>query len=216
VNAAKFSRDNKPEKTPLLDIKVTPANYRQTATTAQQTVARSQLMVDTILQAFPKGIERELGKEESPRWRMTFCLTYGRLLALRVRCLEYNSACADLKSNLTPGDVGSTSNHWIFKPSRTVNFATSERRAAKTAIALLQKVIDEAPGTPWAVMAARELRHPLGIRVTKRFIPPPTPRQRAANNAAPRRRIQLAADPRKQAAPRKPAPKPKPPKLPRY
>ncbi|GAB4155671.1 MAG: VWA domain-containing protein [Planctomycetaceae bacterium] len=216
VQAAKFSRDNEPEGTPSLDLRVTPANFRQVATQAQQTVARSQLMVDTILQAFPKGIERELDKEESARWRMNFCLTYGRLLALRVRCLEYNSACADLKSNLTPQDVGSKANHWIFKPSRKIQYATSERRAAKTAIALLQRVIDEAPGTPWAVMAERELRHPLGITVVKRFIPPPTPRPRAANNnATPRRRIRLAPDPRKKAPPRKPAPKPKPPRLPR-
>ena len=216
VQAARYSRDNKPEGTPQLELRVTPANFRQTATTAQETVARSQLMVDTILKAFPKGIEKLIDDEQSPRWRMTFCLTYGRLLALRVRCLEYNSACADLKGNLSPQDVGSTANHWIFRPSRTINYAPSEKRAARTAIALLQRVIDEAPGTPWAMMAARELQHPLGIRIVKRFIPPPTPRPRRPNNATPRRRVQLAADPRKRRPAQKPAPKPKPPKLPRY
>eukprot|EP00913_Durusdinium_trenchii_P028400 g26628.t1 len=64
VQAAKFSREHKPEGTPQLDLKVTPANFRQMATSAQQTVARSQLMVDTILQAFPKGIEKEIDNEQ--------------------------------------------------------------------------------------------------------------------------------------------------------
>ncbi len=216
VLAARLSRDNKPEPTPQLDLRVTPQNFRQTATTAQQTVARSQLMVDTILQAFPKGIEKELDQEHSARWRMNFCLTYGRLLAMRVRCLEYNSACADLKGGLTPQDVGSTANHWIFRPDDAINFAVSERRNAKIARELLQRCVREAPGTPWAVLAARELRHPFGIRVVKRFIPPPKPRPRTNNNAPPRRRVQLAADPRKPRPKRKPAPKPVPPKLPNY
>ena len=214
-SAAMISRSNKAEGTPSLDLKVTPGNFRPVATTAQQTAARSQLMIDTILQAFPKGIERALDKERSARWRMNFCLTYGRLLAMRVRCLEYNSACADLKISLTPQDVGSNANHWIFRSSAKINYATAERRHAKLARKLLERCVREAPGTPWATLAARELRHGFGIRVVKRFIPPPTPRARARQAAA-RRRILLAADPRKKRAPAKPKPKPIVPKLPRY
>jgi len=211
--AAQLSRQNKAEGTPALELRVTPQNYRQRATQAQEQVARSQLMIDTILQAFPRGIEKHLEKERSARWRMNFCLTYGRLLAHRVRNLEYNAACADLKSNLTPQDVGSSANHWIFRPDDSINYATSERRNAKTARRLLQHVIDEAPGTPWAALAKRELKHPFGLRVVKRYIPPPTPRQQANNNN--RRRIQLARE-RKKRARQKPKPKPVKPKLPRY
>ena len=216
INAARLSRENKPEGTPSLELRVTPRNFRQTATTAQQTVARSQLFVDNILKALPRGIEKALDKEKSARWRMNFCLTYGRLLAMHVRCLEYNAACANLKSGLTEQDVGSTANHWIFRPNGKINYAVSERRNAKLARELLERCVNEAPGTPWAVLAKRELRHPFGIRVVKRFIPPPTPRPRNANNAPNRPRIQLAPDPRKPRPKRKPAP-PKPkPKLPRY
>lgn len=215
VMAARYSRDNKPEGTPQLDIRVTPQNFRNVATTAQQTVARSQLMVDTILRAFPKGIERLLEREPSPRWRMNFCLTYGRLLAMRVRCLEYNSACADLKGNLTPQDVGSTANHWIFRPSDTIRYATSERRNAKLAKELLERVVRESPGTPWAKLAKRELQHAFGIRVVKRFIPPPPAPKRNAN-ANNGNRILLAPDPRKQRPPAKKKPKPIKPKLPRF
>jgi hypothetical protein len=212
--AAILSRDNQAEGTPSLDLRVTPQNFRQMATTAQQTVARSQLMIDTILEAFPRGIERQLDKEPSPRWRMNFCLTYGRLLAMRVRCLEYNSACADLKTGLTPQDVGSNATHWIFRPSEKINYATGERRNAKLARELLERCVREAPGTPWATLAERELRHPLGIRIIKRFIPPPKPRPKAKGPA--RKQILLANDPRKPRPKPQPKPKPVQPKLPKY
>lgn len=211
--AARYSRENKPEGTPQLELRVTPQNFRTTAAAAQRTAARSQYMVDAILRAFPDGIDRLLDREQSPRWRMNFCLTYGRLLAMRVRCLEYNSACADLKSNLSPQDVGSKANHWIFRPTDEIHYATSERRNAKLAKQLLERVVREAPGTPWAKLAKRELRHPFGIRVVKRFIPPPKPKKRAANNNG--NGILLAPDPKK-PRPAKPKPKPIKPKLPRY
>ena len=35
------------------------------------------------------------------------------------------------------------------------------------------QIIDEAPGTPWAVLAQRELKDGMGLTVEHRFIPPP-------------------------------------------
>jgi len=212
--AAVLSRGYKAEGTPSLDLRVTPGNFRQVATAAQQTVARSQFMVDSILEAFPRGIERQLDKEPSSRWRMNFCLTYGRLLAMRVRCLEYNSACAELKGGLTPQDVASNANHWIFRPSETINYATGERRNAQLARELLERCLREAPGTPWATLAERELRHPLGVRVVKRFIPPPKPRPKSKAPAG--KQILLAPDPQKPRPKPQPKPKPVQPKLPNY
>ena len=37
--------------------------------------------------------------------------------------MEYNYACAQLKNDLTPQDVGSKSNHWIFRPDNKLNYA---------------------------------------------------------------------------------------------
>jgi hypothetical protein len=212
--AATLSRSNKAMGTPKLDLRVTPANYRQVAGTAQQTVAVSQHMIDTILQPFKAvgDLEKAYKNEPSPRWRMSFNLAYGRLLAQKTRCYEYNSACADLKTNLSPQDVGSTANHWIFRPDKNLNYATNAKRIARTAEEHLRRIVKEAPGTPWAVLASRELRDPLGLRVIKRFIPPPKPRPQTAR---PRNRgILLAPDPNK-PTPTKPPVKPIPPKLPR-
>jgi hypothetical protein len=216
VRASFLSREYKAGGTPTLDLRVTPQNFRQSASNAQRSVARSQLMLDRVLQAFPDGIEDALGGEESERWRMNFCLSYGRLLAQRVRCLEYNFAFAWMKTNLSNQDVQTKSNHWIVKPSSKINYAGNMKKVAEKAEALLKRVVDEAPGTPWAVMAARELKDGMGITIAQRFIPPPPPRRNNNNaNNKKRRAILLAAE-QKKAAP-KVAPKPKPkPKLPNY
>jgi len=208
-----LSRQFKPERTPTLDLRVTPANFQQIASTAQQTVARTQFMLDTILSAFSPGLEKQYAKEPSARWRMSYALNYGRLLAMKVRAMEYNYALANLKGSVTRQDVGSKSNHWIFRPNKNLVYAVNFRRTAQKAQELLRRVVAEAPNTPWGILAARELRHPFGLRIVQRFIPPPKPRPRNVGSA--KKRILLAPDPRKKRPPKKPAPKPRPPKLPR-
>lgn len=216
VQAARISRENQAEGTPRLSMRVTPANYRQAATTAQQTVARSQLMIDNILEAFPPDVDKLYDQEPSLRWRVAFNLAYGRLLTNRVRCYEYNAALAEMKGGLTPGDIGSKSNEWTFRPSDKVNYATSLRGQAKKAEEYLKRVIAEAPGTPWAVLAGRELQNPPGIRVVQRFIPPPVRRPAAATPRSnqPTARLLLARERQRRAA-QQPPPKKKKVVLPR-
>lgn len=208
-----MQKENEVGSTPQLDLRVTPENYRDVATRAQQQVAINGLALDTVLAAFPDNIEAEAEKDPSLRWRMSFYLAYGRALALKVRSLEYNAACADLKGGLTPDDVRTKSNHWIFRPSDKLNYAPQARRWQKTAEALLRRIVDEAPGTPWAVLAQRELKDGMGLEVVHRFIPPPPPAppRPATNNG---NAIRLAPEPRPQQPPAPPAPRPAPPKLP--
>ena len=212
VQAAFLSREYKANGTPRLDLRVNPGNFRQVASDAQKTVAVSQLAVDSILQAFPDGIDEGLATEPSARWRVNFALTYGRLLAQKVRSMEYNFAFAALKTNLSNEDVATKSNHWIVRPDSKINYAGNYRRVAEKAQGLLELVIEEAPGTPWAVLAQRELKDGFGINIEQRFIPPPPPRPPGTNNPAPRKK-QVLFQPEPQA-PKKPAPPPKPPVLP--
>ena len=136
VAAAFASREYKALGTPTLDLRVTPQNYKTLATEAQKSVAESQLMIESILlEAMPNGIDSQLDKEPSQRWRMNFCLSYGRLLAQKIRCQEYNAAFAWIKNDLAAEDISTKSNHWIVRPSqlqeagRTVSatLATSRR-----------------------------------------------------------------------------------------
>lgn len=214
LNAAQMSQRFKIKGAPRLDIRVAANNFRQVATDAQKDVAESQYMLDAMLQAFPPGIEKQLDREPSLRWRMAFCLNYGRLLANRTRNLEYNSALALMKTSLSEGDINTRSNHWIFHPSPDVkNSGVASKKGAQLAVDLLNRVVAEAPGTPWAIMAARELQYPFGIRVEERFIPPPPPAPRNTAQPAPQKpRPLFVPDPKKQAPP---APPPKPPILPK-
>jgi hypothetical protein len=213
INAAQMSQRFQIKGAPRLELRVSANNFRQVATDAQKDVAESQYMIDAMLQAFPPGIERELDREPSLRWRMAFCLNYGRLLANRTRNLEYNSALAQLKTSLTESDINTKSNHWIFHPSPEVKYSgVASRKGAELAINLLNRVLTEAPGTPWAIMAARELQYPFGLLVEERFIPPPPPAPpRSAAPATPR---PLFVPEPKKAQP-SPAPPPRPvlPKL---
>ncbi len=214
LNAAQMSQKFKIKGAPRFDIRVTANNFRQTATDAQKDVAESQYMLDAMLQAFPPGIEKQLDREPSLRWRMAFCLNYGRLLANRTRNLEYNSVLALMKTSLSEGDINTRSNHWIFHPSPEVkNSGVASKKGAQLAVDLLNRVVTEAPGTPWAIMAARELQYPLGIRVEERFIPPPPPAAQSKTQPASQKPSALfVPEPKKQAPP---APPPKPPVLPK-
>ncbi|NQV28235.1 MAG: VWA domain-containing protein [Rhodopirellula sp.] len=212
VQAAFLSREHRANGTPRLDFRVTPGNFRQVASEAQKTVAVSQLAVDTILQAFPDGIEEGLASEPSSRWRVNFALTYGRLLAQKVRSMEYNFAFATMKTNLSNEDVATKSNHWIVRPDTQINHAGNFRRIAEKSRSLLELVVEEAPGTPWAVLAQRELKDGFGIIIQQRFIPPPPPPKPGTNRPAPKKTVLFQQEQKKQAA--KPSPPPKPPVLP--
>lgn len=213
VQAAFLSREHRANGTPRLDFRVNPGNFRQVASNAQKTVAVSQLAIDTILQgAFFEGIEEGLAHEPSSRWRVNFALTYGRLLAQKVRSMEYNFAFAAMKINLSNEDVRTKSNHWIVRPDTKINYAGNYRRVAETSRNLLELVVEEAPGTPWAVLAQRELKDGFGIKIQQRFIPPPPPPKPGAKKPAPKKKKVLFQQ--KKQAPRKPAPPPKPPVLP--
>lgn len=216
VQAAQLSRTNKPEGSPQLSVVVSPANFRQSATTLQQTVAISQLFIDNIMAAFPPDVHKLYDTEASQRWRMTYCLTYGRLLAMKVRSLEYNFACASIKNNMSEQDIGPGTARLVFRPSAEINFANQAKRMAAQATELLQRCVDEAPGTPFSVMAARELRHPLGLKIQTFKIPPPPPVTQEQREAAAARRIQLARERRNRPTPPpRRQPRPVPPKLPK-
>ncbi len=210
VDAAARSRRFTAKGTPTLDLRVTAGNFKQAASDAQKSVAESQLMVEMILQAIPDSLEKQLDREPSARWRMNFCLTYGRLLAHRVRCMEYNAAFAWLKNDLTADDINKKSNHWIVRSDKSINYAGNLRKTAQKAEELLQRVVKEAPGTPWAVLAARELKDPFGIRIEQRFIPPPPPAPPRPPGPPPKQ-VLFAPEETKRPAPQpKPAPPPKP------
>jgi len=217
-NAGQLSLKYKALGTPNLEMRVNPGNYLQVLATSQQTVAISTAMIDNILSAFNPALEQAYAKETSPRWRMAYNLSYGRLLAQRLRCYEYNSALAQLKL-LGAQDIATKSNHWIFRPDPNINYAAGMKKSKDLAEMLLKRCIDEAPGTPWAILAARELQYPFGIKVIEQYEkppPPPSEREDRADLLTGKKKgiLLLADDKKKPKAP--PAAPPPPPKLPKF
>jgi hypothetical protein len=217
MHAADLSTKYKPSSAPSLELRVTPQNYLRQLSDAQKTAAETTYMIENILTAFPGNLEAEYQKETSPRWRANYNLTLGRLLALKVRAYEYNSACAQLKQ-LGSGDVETKSNHWNFKPSRKLGSGAATRKVALEAERLLKRAIDDAPNTPWGLLAQRDLSIPMGFDVVQKFDPPPKRVEQKNAPAGPaKKQVRLANDPpQKKKQPDKPPPAPPPPpKLPK-
>jgi len=101
------------------------------------------------------------------RWQAGFDLALGRVLALKVRTDAYNMMLAQAKTGMKFKDANSDT--WVLQPSDDVSAVGSQtEKLAKQSKALLDKVVAEHPGTPWARIAAEELRMPLGYSWTER------------------------------------------------
>lgn len=186
VGMAEYSQTTnlRAQGTPQLEFRVQANNFRQQFADAQKSAAISGLAVENILAKIPPNVEKLYAGESSPRWRLAFSLDYGRLLAQKVRAFEYNSALAQMKGTYTESDINTRVNHFIFRPDKELSYAPSMKKQAKLAEEHLQRVIKEAPGTPWEMLAKRELKDGFGIRLVERFIPPPPPRPAGAAEPA--------------------------------
>jgi hypothetical protein len=110
-------------------------------------------------------------REPSRRWQAHYDLIRGRLLAMKVRCYEYNWACARMKKD-PPKFSGPRWNAWRLVPDTAIQYSKNAAAAAKEAEALLRRVVDEHPATPWALLAQRELKDPLGFKWVETYVPP--------------------------------------------
>src|SRR5205085_12297062 len=76
-------------------------------------------------------------------------------------------------------------NRWKFNPDAKVGGTVSERQAAEAA-RLLRRCIDLNPGTPWALLAQRELKDALGFKIEEAYVAPPPPPPKAKAGPAPK------------------------------
>ena len=137
-------------------------------------------------------------REISRRWQAHYDLIRGRLLAMKVRCYEYNWACARMKKD-PPKFSSPKFNAWRLVPDQNIQYSEKAVVAAREAQTLLRRVIEDHPTTPWALLAERELKDPLGFKWVETFV---QPRPRGNDNAAAQRK-------------NKPANMAKPPEMPK-
>ena len=133
---------------------------RRQITEAQKPLAK----LDYYLQDLHRMLEQaedHRDRLDTDRWRASYDLAMGRVLAMRVRAFGYNSVLAQMKSNPRPFE-SQESNQWILSPAEASDAGAGVRRLHKKAISYLSRVIDEHPSTPWAWLAKVELQEPLG------------------------------------------------------
>ena len=139
---------------------------------------RTAYTVDEALEPIKRAFKyRE--REPSRRWQAHYDLIRGRLLAMKVRCFEYNWACARMKKE-PPKFTNPRSNAWRLEPDTAIQFSKNAAAAAREAESVLRRVVEDHPATPWALLAQRELKYPLGFKWVETYVPP----IRRNNNAA--------------------------------
>jgi hypothetical protein len=129
---------------------------------AQKKAAVLEPKIDQLYGMLAAGLpDRAKIASEEKRWQAGFDLAFGRVLALKVRTNAYNIMLAQAKSGMKFKNPKNDT--WILNPSDDVSQVGSQtERLAKQADEVLRRVVAEHPGTPWAQMAAEELRNPLG------------------------------------------------------
>lgn len=129
---------------------------------AQKKAAVLEPKIDALYGTLATGVpDRAKIAAEEKRWQAGFDLALGRVLALKVRTNSYNIMLAQAKSGMKFKNPQNDT--WTLTPSDDVSQVGSQtERLAKQADEVLRRVVAEHAGTPWAQMAAEELRNPLG------------------------------------------------------
>jgi hypothetical protein len=136
---------------------------------AQRAAAIRQPELDRMCRILLDG-EKDREKIRSLRWQAGFDLALGRVLAAKVRNDGYNVMLAKAKQGMSFS--GESNNTWQLESDHELANSTLEK-LGEHAQALLKQVVSKHHGTPWAVLAQKELQIPLGWRwqETYTFIP---------------------------------------------
>jgi hypothetical protein len=123
--------------------------------------------IDELIGLFENRVVDGLYEHESsPRWKAWHDLTYGRLLAARIRY----QAFADFAPTLRPGTLKSSTNGLTIRAARLSSRVEQSTRL-EDARRILTRCIDAHPNTPWFFLARRELAHDFGFAVQERAVP---------------------------------------------
>ncbi len=179
LNAAQITQQRLPGMPSLFFPPADAPEFKDVMAVNQAIAERTAYTVDEALVPI-NSVAKLRDREISRRWQAHYDLIHGRLLAMKVRCYEYNYACARMKKD-PPKFSSPKFNAWQLVPDDKIHYSEKAVVAAKDAQALLHRVIEDHPTTPWALLAEREVKDPLGFKWVETYV---QPRARGNDNAA--------------------------------
>lgn len=179
VRAASMPRIDTLQRPNTTFIKRDEATLANELTIAQRDAARvepSLVQLAEVLKAGQKHRETEL----SPRWIATYDLALGTVLAHKVRAESYNAMLAKAKRGMN--FENQDNNTWVLEPSEEISIGSRAEKEGKLASDLLKAVVEKHKGTPWALLASRELERPVGWKWQETFTDLNPPQRNRGNN----------------------------------
>ena len=170
IDAALVTQQKLPGTPPLNFPPADTPEFKDAMRAGQVVVERTEYTVDEALAPI-SSVAKLRERETSRRWQANYDLTRGRLLAMKVRCYEYNWLCAKMKRDPLKFEKPG-SNAWKLVPDAEIKSSDKVDAAAKEAQRLLQGVLKEHPGTPWALYAQREVKDPFGFKWVEHTVKP--------------------------------------------
>ncbi|MCE9631339.1 MAG: VWA domain-containing protein [Planctomycetia bacterium] len=129
---------------------------------AQKKAAVLQPKIDALYGILTAGLP-DRDKVTEKRWQAGYDLAMGRVMAVKVRTDSYNIMLAQAKTGMKFKNPKNDT--WRLVPDDDISAVGSQtEKLAAQSLTFLKRVVGDHPGTPWAQMAAEELRQPLGYR----------------------------------------------------
>jgi von Willebrand factor type A domain len=159
VRAAEMSQLDQMANPNLRFVKSDEAAFTTALSEAQQEAARLEPKINQLYELLRTG-EGDREKEETLRWKAGYDLAMGRVLAVKVRTEAYNAMLASAKRGLKPKDP--KNNTWTLKPADEISVGSQLAKLGERAKMYLHRVVKDHPDTPWALLAEKELKDPVG------------------------------------------------------
>ena len=196
LNAALATQQKLPGMPSLYFPPIAAPEFKDSLAANQALAERTAYTVEEALAPLD-AVAKLRDRETSRRWQAQYDLARGRLLAMKVRCYEYNWICARMKKD-PPKFENPRSNAWRLVAEEPSGYSEKVADAAQEARKLLRRVVDEHPDTPWALLAARDLKDPLGFKWVESYIPP----RKQGDDDPPAKRKREMTPPRPRTPPR--------------
>ncbi|MDE0935893.1 MAG: VWA domain-containing protein [Mariniblastus sp.] len=212
VKAATFTTTGTLESPVLRFEKLNEAAFVSNVSAAQQTAAIVEPQINRLYEMLKVG-EESRPDEVSLRWQAGFDLAMGRAIAAKVRATSYNAMLALIKTKLKfdpPKNKKTPQNNtWVLVPADVVQTGSQDTKLLEKASNYLNRVVEDHPGTPWALLAQRELETPIGWKWEQDYTAPPQPREPGPNNNNNNNAEPRIPQPRMNAVPKTKRPPPK-------